>query len=80
MMQALMTNKKSPKVSMVIGSVRITMIGLTMKLSKLNAIATIMAVTYPSTDTWGRIYDKTTTATALRSNLMMKFIEVFILG
>ncbi len=53
MMIALMTNKKSPKLSMVIGKVKMTKMGLTKKLSKLNTTATIMAVTMVSTPTPG---------------------------
>jgi len=41
---ALIMRRKSPKVSTVTGSVRITSIGFTKKLSKLSTIATIMAV------------------------------------
>ena len=51
---ALITNKKSPKVKMVIGRVRITRIGFTKKLSKLNTTATIIAVNMDETPTPGR--------------------------
>ena len=41
---ALITNKNNPRVNTVIGKVRITKIGLTIRLSKDNTIATIIAV------------------------------------
>lgn len=37
-------------------------------------MATIIAEPYPSTATPGRILDKTTTATAVRSNFIISFI------
>lgn len=45
MIIALMTNKKSPKVTMVTGKVKMTKIGLTKKFNKLNTTATRIAVT-----------------------------------
>lgn len=42
---ALIINKKSPKVTIVTGSVRITNTGLTKKFSKLSITATMIAVT-----------------------------------
>lgn len=47
-------SKKSPKVKMVTGSVRITSIGLTKKFKTLRTIATIIAVKKESTPTPGR--------------------------
>ncbi len=44
MMTALMINKNKPKVKMVTGSVSMTKIGFTKKLSKLSTMATIIAV------------------------------------
>ena len=45
MMRALMTNKKTPKVIMVIGKVRITKKGFTSKLRIDKTTATIIAPT-----------------------------------
>jgi len=45
MIEAFMTKRNKPKVMMVIGKVRITKIGLTIKFNKLNAKATRIAVT-----------------------------------
>ncbi len=44
MMIALIINKKSPKVSMVTGKVRIINMGLTMKFNRLKTSATMIAV------------------------------------
>lgn len=41
---ALMTNRNKPKVIIVMGNVKITIIGLTIKFNKLKATATIIAV------------------------------------
>jgi hypothetical protein len=43
-MMALIISRNSPKVTMVTGSVRMTRMGFTIKLSKLRTTATIMAV------------------------------------
>ena len=53
MMIALITNKKSPKVKMVMGRVRMTRIGFTKKLSKLSTTATMIAVNMEETPTPG---------------------------
>ena len=50
---ALITNKKSPKVKMVMGRVRMTRIGFTKKLSKLSTTATMIAVNMEETPTPG---------------------------
>jgi hypothetical protein len=71
---AFIISKKSPKVRMVTGRVRITRIGLTMKLSKLKTTATIIAVIYESTDTFGKMFANTTTAKALSNILIISFI------
>jgi hypothetical protein len=55
MMTALIINRKSPRVTMVMGRVKITKIGFTMKLRRLNTTATIIAVTMESTPTPGRM-------------------------
>ena len=41
---ALMINRKSPKVTMVMGRVKMTKMGLTKKLSRLSTMATSIAV------------------------------------
>jgi len=41
---AFIISKNSPKITMVTGRVKITSIGLTIKLSKLKTMATIIAV------------------------------------
>ena len=70
---ALIISRKSPKVTMVIGRVNNTKIGLTMSLNKAITIATIIAEPYPSTATPGKIFDNTTTARAVSNNLMISF-------
>ncbi len=76
---ALIINKNNPKVTIVMGKVKMTSIGLTSNRNKAMTIATIIAEPYPSTCTPGRIFAKTTTARAVRSNLIISFIwEVLI--
>lgn len=72
--RALMTNKNNPKVRMVIGMVRITKIGFTIKRNKEITIATMIAETKPSTTTPERKLAKITTATAVSSTLRIDFI------
>ena len=55
MITALITNKKSPKVTTVTGKVRTTKIGFTKNLKIANTIATITAERYPDTSTPGSI-------------------------
>ncbi len=69
-----MTNKNSPNVNTVIGKVKITNIGFKKALSNANTIAKIIADVNPATSTPGRKLANTTTATAVKSNLMIKFI------
>lgn len=60
---------------MVIGIVRITSIGFTIKRKSEITIATIIADTKPSTITPDKILARMTTATAVRSTLRIDFIE-----
>lgn len=78
MIIAFITSKKSPRVRMVIGRVKSTKIGFTIKLSKLNTMATITAVVKESTPTPGKICDKITTATALSKILRISFITLIL--
>jgi len=69
-----MINKNNPRVTMVTGKVKITRMGFTIKLRRLNTIATIIAVVYVSTPTPGSIFDRTTTANALNRIRNISFI------
>lgn len=75
MIIALIISRKSPKVSTVTGSVKMTSIGFTKKFSKLSTTATIIAVIYESTDTLGKILAKSITASALKRVLRISFIK-----
>ena len=46
---ALITRRKSPRVTMVMGNVRMTNMGFTKKFRRLSTMATIMAVIIEST-------------------------------
>ena len=74
MIHALMTNKNNPNVTMVIGIVKITRIGFTIKLSSPNTMATIRAATNPVTSTPGRKCAKSITIPAVTISLINKFI------
>ena len=54
MMQALITNRKRPKVTMVIGMVRIIKIGFKIAFSNAKTIATMIAAANPLTATPGK--------------------------
>jgi len=73
-MLALMTNKKRPKVKIVIGSVRIIKIGFTIAFRNPNTAATIIAVVKLITSTPGKKFAKTKTAMAVSKILKSKFI------
>lgn len=62
---AFIISKNNPNVTMVTGRVRMTKMGLTKKFKRLRTMATIMAVPYESTDTWGRKLANRITAKAL---------------
>lgn len=67
MINALMTNKNKPNVTMVTGSVKRIRIGFTNKFNKTRTAATTTAVTKLSTVIPGKILANTTTAIALRT-------------
>ena len=69
-----MTNKNNPKVTIVIGNVRITKIGFTIALSKANTTATIIAEVNVTSPTPGRKYDKIKTATAVNNKRRIKLM------
>lgn len=69
-----MTNKKSPNVTNVIGSVRITSIGLTMSLNNDNTIATQRDVIKPSTETPGNTFARMRTAIVVPIILKIDFV------
>lgn len=71
---ALITSRNIPKVRIVTGSVKMTRIGRTIKLSSDKDSATSTALKYPSVSTPGSTLDKTTTIMAVISNLRMNFI------
>ena len=80
MIAALITNRNKPKVMMVIGKVKMTKIGFTKESSTARTTAKIMADVNPSAScTPGRNFAKITTASAVKSNLIIKFISVLIL-
>jgi hypothetical protein len=74
---AFTNNKKIPRVSIVIGKVRRTRIGFTIKLSTDNASATHTAVKNPSTSTPGRTKESKITNIAVSNRLSINFI-VFV--
>jgi len=78
MIKAFIIRRKSPRVTIVIGKVKITRIGFTINLNKAKTIATMIAVPYPSTSIPGSICANTTTATAVNKSLRISFIGVVI--
>ena len=72
--QALITNKNSPNVTMVIGKVRMIKMGFNMALRNAKTAATIIAVVKLVTSTPGKKYAKTKTAIAVSKILKSKFI------
>ena len=73
--QALITNRNKPKVTMVAGKVKNTKSGRTNIFSSEITIATIIADTYPSTEIPGKILAKTITAKAV--NKIFKKVFIF---
>ncbi len=69
-----MTNKKSPNVTNVMGSVRITNTGLTRSLNNDNTIATQREVIKPSTETPGNTFANISTAIVVNIILKIDFI------
>tara|TARA_R110001583_G_scaffold38171_8_gene123463 strand:+ start:16679 stop:17035 length:357 start_codon:yes stop_codon:yes gene_type:complete len=76
MIIAFIISKKRPNVTIVTGSVKITNIGFTRKLSKLRTTATIIAVIKLSTETLGSTFAKMITDKALKSTLRISFIII----
>ena len=75
MMAALITKRNRPNVSMVIGKVIMTKSGLTKASSTANITAKIMADVNPSAScTPGRNFAKMTTAKAVKSNRIIRFM------
>ena len=74
MMQALITKRKSPKVTMVIGMVRTIKIGFKIALSNAKTIATIIAAANPLTATPGKKCARSNTIPAVIKSLKMRFI------
>jgi len=70
MINALMNNRKIPRVKTVTGRVKIINSGLTKRLRTARTIATIIAVRYVSTSTPLKTLAKITTAAAVRSVLI----------
>jgi hypothetical protein len=63
-MRALMTNRKSPNVNMVIGNVSMTRMGLTKRFNKPRTIASMSAVTKDCMCTPLKIYESAKATTA----------------
>lgn len=77
---ALITKRNKPNVMMVIGKVRMTKIGFIKASSTAKTIAKIMADVNPSASwTPGRNFAKMTTASALKSNLIIKLMLILVL-
>lgn len=75
MMSAFIIKRKRPNVIMVTGKVSTTKIGRTINLRSASTKATSIAVTKLSTITPGKIFERTTTAMAVRSSLIRDFIK-----
>jgi len=75
MINALITNKKKPKVKKVMGIVKIMSKGLRSEFKIARTNATIIAVINPSTLTPGNIYAEITTANEDTSTFSKKFIK-----
>lgn len=65
---------------MVTGNVRITKIGLTIKLSSESERATRTALRYPSVVTPGSNFESNTTSTAVIKSLIINFIMFDLSG
>lgn len=72
--RALIINRNSPNVMIVIGNVKITKMGFTNTFKIANTTATMIADKKPSMATPGRNLANTTTTTAVMSNLIIRFI------
>ena len=79
MITALITKRNKPKVTMVIGKVNRTKTGFTNASNTANTTARIMADVKPSAScTPGRNLAKMTTASAVNSNLIIKFMLILV--
>ena len=73
-MQALITNKNKPRVTMVIGIVKMIKIGFKIALSNAKTTATIIAASNPLTATPGKKCAKSNTIPAVIKSLRMSFM------
>jgi hypothetical protein len=76
-MIALITSKKSPRVTSVIGKVSNIRIGFTMAFKIANTMASTMAVQKVSMCTPLKIYDKPKATIEVTMIRMIKFITIF---
>jgi len=74
MIQALITNKNSPKVTIVAGNVKKIKSGRINIFNNAITTATIIAETYPATEIPGKILAKTITAKAVSKIFKKVFI------
>lgn len=74
---ALIIRRKSPKVRIVIGSVKNIKIGFTNNRKRARTSARIIAEPYPSMCIPGKILARITTARAVNKSLKMSFIKKF---
>jgi len=72
---ALMTSRKNPKVTIVIGIVSKTRTGFTIEFINARTAATMMAVNTPSKWTPGRSSEETITASALTMSWVRNFMQ-----
>ncbi len=75
MMNAFIKRRKIPKVTIVMGKVRITKIGFTISLRRAITMATTTAEPYPATFTPGKISAKTITAIAVKRSLSISTMQ-----
>ena len=78
--KALITKRKRPKVTMVIGMVNTTKMGFTMALSMARTMATMIAAPNPLTATPGKKLANNTTSTAVMRRRMMRFMILYLIG
>jgi len=73
---ALITSKNKPKVTMVTGNVKIMSSGFMVTLNNAKTIATITALVKFTTETPGKKWAITNTATAVKTIFKMKFMDL----
>lgn len=76
---ALMTNKNSPKVKIVTGKVNKISKGFTNKFNNARTNATTIEVEKPSTETPPRKFESNVTRIAVTNNLTIKYIVEFFI-